>query len=470
MAVYPWQQKATAPAVTAPATRPAAAAAVVAPKAAPATPPTLPPRSPSDSQAPLTIVKLTAENVKRLRAVEIKPDGALVVLGGRNAQGKTSILDAITWALGGKPDVAEPVRRGEGTAEIVCDLGDLIVRRRFTAGGGTTLEVTSREGLRYPSPQGILDDLVGRLTFDPLEFARMKPKEQRDTLQALVGIDTAADEAKAKAVYDERTAVNREIKAAQARLQTMPLIAGIPEALLSAGDIAAEMQRAQETNSRNAAARRERDAIKVRCDQARDRCTRLRDELALATTALEQATADLEQSLAIGAEMQDVDLAPFTKRLAEVDATNTKVRNNQQRREIAADLERKQAQAEALTGTLEQMAAAQAEAVAAAPMPIAGLGFGEVGVTLNGLPLEQGSGAEQLRVSVAIGLAMNPRLRVLLIRDASLLDSDSLRLVGELAAAAGAQVWMEMVADPTGTAIIIEDGMVQERGEKEGAA
>lgn len=451
MVSYPWQKQATA----APAPKPAAVVATVA--AAP-----MPARSPQDGAAPLTIVRLTAENVKRLRAVSIEPDGNLVVLGGRNAQGKTSILDAITWALGGKPDVPEPVRRGEGTAEIVCDLGDLIVRRRFTAGGGTTLEVTSREGLRYPSPQGILNDLVGRLTFDPLEFARMKPKDQRDTLQALVGIDTAADEAKAKSVYDERTAVNREVKAAQARLAAMPEHAGVPADPVSAADILAELQKAQHANSENTDARRALGRATDELAARRGKVAQLREQLAMAEESLrsgEEAVATLQARVDAA---RDVDIAPISQRLASIEQTNQRIRANQQRREIAADLAAKQSKAEALTTTLEQIAAAQAEAVAAAAMPIAGLGFGATGVTLNGLPLEQGSGAEQLRVSVAIGLAMNPRLRVLLIRDASLLDSDSLALVGAMAAEAGAQVWLEMVGDPTGTAIVIEDGMVQE--------
>jgi hypothetical protein len=95
-------------------------------------------------------------------------------------------------------------------------------------------------------------------------------------------------------------------------------------------------------------------------------------------------------------------------------------------------------------------------------MPVTGLGLSEDGVTLNGLPLDQASAAEQLRVSVAIGIAMNPRLRVLLLRDASLLDRDSLALLADMAKAAGAQVWLERVEDDSATAVVIEDGMVKE--------
>jgi hypothetical protein len=92
---------------------------------------------------------------------------------------------------------------------------------------------------------------------------------------------------------------------------------------------------------------------------------------------------------------------------------------------------------------------------------VPGLALGESGPTFNGVPLSQASGAERLRVSVAIGLALNPRLRVLLVRDASLLDENSLRLVAEMAQDAGAQVWLERVGDGDPGAVIIADGQVQ---------
>src|SRR3954466_12774485 len=102
----------------------------------------------------MKIVSLQSENVKRLKAVFIKPDGAVVTIRGRNGAGKTSVLDSIASALGGeKLCPPQVVRRGEETATAIADLGDFIVERRWTASGRSTLAVKSAEGARYPSPQ-----------------------------------------------------------------------------------------------------------------------------------------------------------------------------------------------------------------------------------------------------------------------------------------------------------------------------
>ena len=98
------------------------------------------------------IVQLTAENVKRLSVVEITPKGNVIVIGGKNGQGKTSVLDAIEYALAGDPAAKMPVRRGEEKAHVVVELDDLIVKRTFTAAGGTSLVVTNKDGVKQLSP------------------------------------------------------------------------------------------------------------------------------------------------------------------------------------------------------------------------------------------------------------------------------------------------------------------------------
>jgi len=157
------------------------------------------------------IITLTARNVKRLKAVRITPDGnPVTVIGGRNAQGKSSVLDAIIYTLAGKR--SEPknvIRNGEEGASVVIDTEDFTISKRWTASGGS-VTITTRDGSKVSKPQDALDAIIGRVCLDPLEFARMKPAEQSETLRKLTGLDTSAIEQERKRLYEERTIANRE--------------------------------------------------------------------------------------------------------------------------------------------------------------------------------------------------------------------------------------------------------------------
>jgi len=157
------------------------------------------------------IIKLTAENVKRLKAVEITPDGGCVVIGGNNAQGKTSVLDSIAMALGGKTNIpGKPIRDGQEKASVIVETDQLVVTRVFTS-GGSRVEIKNKDGLKFSSPQSILDALVGSIAFDPLEFSRKPAKEQLETLRDVCGIDTEEIENEIRNVFESRKLANAAV-------------------------------------------------------------------------------------------------------------------------------------------------------------------------------------------------------------------------------------------------------------------
>ena len=195
----------------------------------------------------LKIISLQAENLKRLTAVRIDPKGNLVEIRGRNAQGKSSVLDAIWWALAGAGNIqADPIRKGQERAVVTLNLGDLIVTRTFTKQDGgsfrTSISVENGDGARFPSPQRMLDDLLGSLTFDPLAFARMKPKEQFDALKGFVpGVDFANIEGLNRADFEKRTAVNRRAKELTAQAQAIAIPESLPAERIDEDAIIAEI-------------------------------------------------------------------------------------------------------------------------------------------------------------------------------------------------------------------------------------
>jgi len=124
----------------------------------------------------MNIIELRAKNIMNLKAVRITPDGNAVILTGPNGSGKSSVLNAIAAALIGKK-FEDPIRHGENRAEVVVDMGEYVVKRTWTE-KGEYLEVRSKEGAKFSSPQKLLDTFMGNLSFDPTAFDRMKPRDQ----------------------------------------------------------------------------------------------------------------------------------------------------------------------------------------------------------------------------------------------------------------------------------------------------
>lgn len=407
----------------------------------------------------LRIVRFTSENVKRLKAVEITPEGNVVVIAGRNAQGKSSVLDAIWMALAGgsgAKETSRPIRDGEQKAHATLDLGDLIVTRKWT-GSGTTLEVAARDGARYPSPQTVLDSLIGRLSFDPLEFAEQDAKKQLQTLLdvAELSFDPAAVDAERKRLYDDRTEANREVKRVEAALASTPAVPEeTPDEELSAAAIATELREADE-------AARFRSQLGQRTEGLETEVAECAQEVEQAQARLENARARLKAARDAYDELPEaVEVEPIKARLDAVDATNAAVRTKQQRVALAEELATHQAASDELTEQIEAIDAAKAKAIAEAKMPLEELSFDEHGVLYNGVPFSQASAAERLRVGIAMAMALNPRIRVIRITDGSLLDSENLQLIEEMAGAHDFQVWIERVDETGKVGITIEDGEI----------
>lgn len=415
------------------------------------------------SEEAMRIVQLTSENIKRIRAVTITPNGNTVIIGGDNGQGKTSAIDSIAMALGGGkliPD--QPVRRGQKHARIEVDLGDLIVERRFTT-KGSTLSVMPKDGREpFKSPQGVLDKLVGKLSFDPLEFVTMKPDAQLKTLKDLVGLDLSDLDAKRKSLYDDRYLVNAEVKTLEGQLDGLREHQDAPDDLISVDGLLEKIEAAERNNTHGA-------DIQSQIQQQREAAQRCEDEIArLRTRALELKAEKTGHDGTIATLQKEMgafepqDTEALKEQIRTADEQNRKFRENESRTTLTKLMRKKNAESLNLTNKIEDVDGEKEQRLAEAEFPVKGLSFSETGVLLNGLPFDQASSAEQLKVSIAMGIAMNPKLKVLLIRDGSLLDDQSLATVAEMAEEHDAQVWIERVSKGDECQVIIEDGMILE--------
>jgi DNA repair exonuclease SbcCD ATPase subunit len=429
------------------------------------------------------IIELTAENIKRIKAVTIRPDDNLVQITGKNGQGKTSVLDSIWWALEGANHIqAEPIRSGTDTAMIRLDLGTLKITRKFrrTEEGKitTSIVVENAEGARFQSPQKIIDDLLGALAMDPLEFTRMAAKDQVNTLKRFVpDFDFAATEHARKQAFDKRTDVNRRAKELRANASAIQVAEGTPTEPVDESALIDQMQAGAAHNSAIEEAKtkllREEQAIlsaRREADDLMNKAVTLRkqaDEAEAAAKIRDKVADDASTALtaAAAAVPAVIDITGIREQIGKAKTVNAEVAKLKRLQSVNIDANAAEKEAAALTNKIEDLDAAKVKAVADAKMPIPGLSLSDEAVILNGVPFNQASDAEQLRTSIAMAMAMNPKLRVIRVRDGSLLDSDAMTILAEMAAANDFQIWVERVDGSGKVGFVIEDGEIKEDSE-----
>ena len=437
-----------------------------------------------DGQQTYRVLRLVVDNFKRLTAADVSPGRNTVIVTGRNAAGKSSLLDSLASTLGGKKQLAEqPVHTGAESGTILVVLGDdkgeLLVKRTFSKDGKTALEITAAGGFKAPSPQAILDAMCGAISFDPLLFTRQKPQEQVETLRGLVGIDFTELDTERKRLYDERTQCNKNAKSFAAQAEGITFPDDTPSEAISVSDLMVEQRRLLAVNAAN---QRERDKIGSfeRDTQEAERLVqRSHDAIAILERQLVEAKETLQRStehaertqLVLQAHqstinvLRDEDVNVVQMKIVNAQAINNNVAKSKQKRELLlsgldADNHGKQ-----ITDKINAIDAEKERQLSSVKWPIEGLAFGDAGVLYRNVPLSQASGAELIEVSFSIVAAMNPRLKVALIRDASLLDEDQMKVVYGLAERYDMQVWLECVSTEGGDArILIEDGAVVSGG------
>ena len=397
----------------------------------------------------MSIVKLTSTNFKRIKAVEISPDkdGNLVIISGKNGQGKSSVLDSITAALGGTSTktTPKPIRDGETKAEIVLETEELVVTRKFTP-SGSTLTVKSPDGAVYPKGQAKLDELVGKLSLDPLAFTQLDEKKQLAQLLDLVDLpfNVAELDAERKAIFDQRAEIGRQGKA----IGEVAIDSSLPNEETSASQIISAIRIAQD------------QAAKIGDAEhgvafAKNKVEEITAQIAELTRHLEQwSEAVIQNQEQLAVMEQPADVSTLEEQLAGVEETNAMIRSNNAAKEQEARKKELRASYESLTEQINAIDKRKADGLAAATFPVNGLGFDSDGVTYQGVPFKQASTAEQIRVSLGMAMALSPKLKIVRIADGSMLDSDNLNLIEEMASEKGFQVWLEIVEGGQGFEIV----------------
>lgn len=417
----------------------------------------------------MKIVRYEGRNIMKIKVVEITPEGNVILITGKNAQGKSALLNSIAFALCGKEAIPdEPLRRGAKSGSVVLDIDgetQFRVTRKFTE-NSTTLTVTDAAGNVVGSPQSFLERFLGAISMDPSKFQAMDPREQRRALLELLKIDFSGIDREINTIKDERTMLNRDKKAFEVNLSAMTFTEDLPEQVISVADLAAELKRRQD---HNANVEQQKKKIENREKILLD----LTEEMGDIETEIKNCQDRLE-CLKKASEQHQLEIIEMHKntkepencseimdQIAASESTNQKIRVNLNINKISGKLEALRTEYYDKGQKIDVLEAGKQKLLADAKMPVPGLSAGEEGLLYNGIPLEQASESEQLRVAVSIAMAMNPKLRVIR-SSANAFDSDSLKLISEMAEAQDYQVWLEKVDETGKVGIVIEDGQVKE--------
>jgi recombinational DNA repair ATPase RecF len=436
----------------------------------------------------LKIIGLRVENFKRIKVFNLAPKSNVIKITGANASGKSSVLDAVELALlGARGGPTNPVRRGAKNGKVVIDLGDFIVTRAWAENAKDAAKgemwIEAKNGLRYSTPQAMLDDLMGRISFDPMAFMRMTPKQQAEELRRLLDIEEELAKVKADEAEDYKTRrdEDRRRQALVAQRAAIVVAEGLPskkrdldamtQELAEAGTFNVKIEREKQTRE---GFERERVQIGRSVEDRSERLEQLRAEIERMEREIGK---DRDRLTIIDNEMASWKPLPEPKNAGELSEAIAAARavNNAIDRRIEAEV--KDAEIAALNKTVESLDVAiekhrkkAAALIANAKYPVEGLGFTEDMVMYQGLPLAQASTAEQIRVCMALGMAGNPKIRIMRIKDGSLLDDAGMKVIEEMVEANDFQCLIEQV-DTTGKiGVYLVDGEIAAINEDEPVA
>lgn len=400
------------------------------------------------------ITHLEAENIKRVRAVELEPSSrGLTVIGGRNGQGKTSVLDAIIWGLGG--DKYRPSKhQHEGSVlppHIRIELSNGIVAER--KGKNSALQVTDPSGRR--AGQQLLNEFVEAFALNLPLFLQAGSREKAQTLLRIIGVgdklielDRQEDE-----LYQQRLTIGRIGEQKRMYAEELPHYDDVPQDVVSASELIRRQQAILLKNEQN---RRLRERVGELAKLVEDLTAQLQDT----QKRLSDAQEKLQYARTSAQGLEDQSTEALERDIEAVDAINAKVRSNLERERAKEEAQEYASQYAGLTARIEEVRKARQALLDGAQMPLEGLSVERGELTYNGAQWDCMSGAEQLRVATAIVRRLNPKCGFVLLDKLEQMDGQTLREFGAWLEQEGLQAIATRVSTGDECSIIIEDGRV----------
>lgn len=411
---------------------------------------------------PIKINSLELENVKRIKAVKIDPNrNGLTVIGGRNNQGKTSVLDSITWALGGNKFKPSNAAREGSTIppnlKITLNNG-LVVERK---GKNSILKITDPKGNK--AGQQLLDEFIEELALNLPKFMEASNKEKANILLRIIGVgdQLAKLNHEESEIYNNRLAIGRIADQKSKYAKEQVFYPEAPKDLVSPQELINQQQAILAQNGENQRKREMVTQYEYKVTVLTQEVAALQKQLSAKQNELNKATNDLTIAKTDALDLIDQSTEELEKNLAEIEEINRKVRANLDKDKAEEDANNYAAQYNEMTVKIEGIRKQRIDLLNGADLPLPGLSVEDNELTYNGKKWDGMSGSDQLRVAAAIVRKLNPDCGFVLIDKLEQMDIETMNEFGAWLEQEGLQAIATRVSTGDECSIVIEDGYVK---------
>ena len=415
------------------------------------------------SNEPIKINSFQIENVKRIKMLQYTPTASgLTIIGGKNNQGKTSVLDSIAWALGGdrfKP--SNHIRDGalvDPYLKITLSNGITVERK----GKNSSLKVTDPSGRL--AGQNLLNRFIEAFALDVPKFMESSGKEKANVLLKIIGVGDVlfALEREETDTYNKRHTIGQIADQKKKFALEMPQYPGVPNEPVSASELIRQQQDILAKNGENQRKRDRANELKAKRDRLAAKANALDEELKKVTQEVYRLNAEMETAFKTAEELEDESTEELEENISKIDEINYKVRANLDREKAEMDAEGYRKQYDELTDILADIRQKKTDLLKNADLPLPELSVDKGELIYKGKKWDAMSGSEQLKVSAAIVRKLNPECGFVLLDKLEQMDEDTLNEFGRWLESENLQAIATRVSTGDECSIIIEDGMIQQ--------
>lgn len=421
------------------------------------------------------IVELNVSNIKRIKAVNITPKNDLVILEGDNAQGKTSIMDSISYLIGGKRLIPEePIRKGEKKGYAEAMFGDFQVSRTWTNPYTSYLKIKTKDGVEPKNPQTFLNEKIGSFSLEVAELVNMDKEERIKVFKRITGLKLDDLSEKNDRVMELRKDKNKDLAKLEAESKNYDNLPELDQSL-NFDELQKERQKKELDNE---VYRKKEEVIKgliggkeiqqgvtevdkSEIESYQKGIAELEEHINQSVQKIEKVDAEIIIEKKELEAMVKTDLTEINEKIIKAVALIDLKGKHERREEIKDNISVTSEKIDKYNKDLDTIKVERTKRIKESEVPVEGVEFDGESIRYKGIEFEECSTAERIEMSIAIGIKENPKIRIILIRDGSAIGKAAKERIRELAKENNFQIWVERVAETKGNEIFIEDGEIK---------